>query len=140
GSDDPGHPRNQAYRVSDLDLDDRNDHPPLAEEVEVAFTIRGPVGQRRVVEVTDGLEADRDRRRVADVWVLPPAVRELHRVLEVRLRQQAGRVPVERDLLELALQVAVDVAAPALPLLQESHQVPSSGATLETLRLQAIEE
>ena len=55
------------------------------------------------MDVTDGLEADRVRRRVTDIRVLPPTVRELHRILEVRLRQHTGRVPVESDLLECVL-------------------------------------
>src|ERR1700730_6018437 len=140
GGDDPGHAGDESHRVPDLDIGDRNNHPPFAEQVDVALAVGGPVGKCRMVQVAEGLEADRDRRRVADVRVLPPTLRELDRVLEVAFSQQPGPRPVESYLLEPALQAAVHVATPALALLQQSHQVPGSPSTPEPHRREAIDE
>src|SRR5439155_2282247 len=122
GRDDPSHLRDEPYRVSDLDLRDRDDQPTLAEQVEVSFAVGGKGWQRRMVLIAVGLEAGVDLG-VPDVRVLPAPVGELHGILEVRFGQEARLVPVQSDLLEASLQSAVHVTATPPALLEHPQQV-----------------
>src|SRR5207247_6485290 len=95
--------------------------------------------QGRVVLVAVGLEPGVNLG-VPDVRVPPAPVGELHGVLEVWFGQEAGLVRVEGDLLEPALEAAVDVAAAPPALLQYLQETPASFTTIGAERIQAVEQ